>query len=138
MENDWRSRARAEIGGIKPFWSSKYGWSPVTEESDGAVDLFVTFHRAREPGKRYVLRLRYEEDFETAGRREEFVNPDDRTQAGKAYWPVGVQGFQTGRTPLAICLEGTFGFHSGLHKERDGRLAVLNRLLMEVQKCLDM
>jgi hypothetical protein len=34
-------------------------------------------------------------------------------------------------------LEGTWGFHSHHHRDRDGRQAQLNKLLMEIQKCLN-
>lgn len=145
MAADWHDEALAEIRGIKPRWVEKYGWAPALEAAgDDAdhIDLFVRFRR-REPGlpadaapKTYLLRLRYQADFKTAGRREHFVDPADRTKAGREYWPTGTGGFQRDRNPPTICLEGTYGFHSDLHRDRDGRRANLNRLLMEIQRCL--
>lgn len=129
-------RARAEVRGIKRFWADKYGWAHLAEEGDDYLHLFITFRRVKEPDRTYVLRLRYEKDFETAGRRETFVDPGDRGRDGKDFWPSG-QAFKVDQSPPAICLEGTYGFHSQLHKDRDGRAANLNRLLMEIQQCMD-
>lgn len=137
MDDGWRDRARAELESIKRFWADKYGWAPFVEEAEEHIDLFVTVKRKKEPDREYVLRLRYMADFQTAGRREAFVDPADRDRAGKEYWPTGVRGFNPSRNPPAICLEGTYGFHSDLHKDRDGRVANLNRLLMEIQQCMD-
>lgn len=138
MEEDWRRQVRSEIARINRKWSQRYGWTPVLKEGgDDHLDLYVTFSRKQEPDKVYVLRLRYLEDFRTAGRREDFVDPQDWCNAGKTHWPNGVRGFKLNRTPPGICLEGTYGFHSDLHKDRDGRKANLNRLLMEIQRCLN-
>lgn len=137
MDCEWKKQALAEIEGIKSFWSRKYGWAPVTNEGDDHVDLFITFRRAKEPDRRFVLKLRYEKDFKTAGRREDFVDPEDLSQAGEERWPQGVRGFKSNRKRPAICLEGTYGFHSDLHQDRDGRLASLNKLLLEIQQCFD-
>jgi hypothetical protein len=145
MVAGWREEALAEIGSIKRRWADKHGWAPEVDAGGGdgnCIDLYVRFRR-REPGEAadappriYLLRLRYQEDFRTAGRREQFVDPGDRNREGTPYWPAGANGFQPSRTPPAICLEGTYGFHSDLHRERDGRKANLNRLLVEIQKCL--
>ncbi len=145
MADGWRAEALEEIRSIKPRWVEKYGWSPqidTDEEHADYIDLYVRFRR-REPGqaadaapKTYVLRLRYLADFKTAGRREQFVDPEDWTKEGSAYWPTGVTGYNPGSSPPTICLEGTYGFHSQLHRERDGRRANLNKLLLEIQKCL--
>jgi hypothetical protein len=142
---DWRQKALTEVGGIKPFWVSKYGWNPVAEECANGIDLYVTFTKRRgseggseeKPAGRFVLRLHYESDYETAGRRESFVNPENRAEEGPQFWPSGVQGINPGEQPRTICLEGTWGFHSHHHRDRDGRRAQLNKLLMEIQKCLN-
>lgn len=136
----WRDKARLEISSIKPTWAERFGWAPLLREKECAVDLYVRLcrHAASEgPARAYVLRLRYESDYETAGRGEAFVNPEKWEEEGPQYWPVGVRGFNPSRTPPAICLEGTRGFHSDLHRERDGRRANLNRLLLELQRCID-
>jgi hypothetical protein len=140
---DWQDRAQAEIRGIKPVWAAKYGWKPKVQAREDAIDLYVSFARrpsgppSTEPPQRFVLRLRYESGFETAGRREAFVNPGDPDEEGRQFWPTGVSGILPEHNPPAICLEGTWGFHSVLHRERDGRRATLNRLLMEIQECLN-
>jgi hypothetical protein len=131
---DWRQRACQEIQGIRPYWSEKYGWAPRSEEHEARIDLYV--HFVKKPGTKYLLRLRYEPDFETAGRREAFLSPDDGKREGREFWPEG-SAFKTGENPPAICLEGTHGFHSRLHRDRDGRVANLNKLLLEIQKCLN-
>ncbi len=140
-DETWRERALAEIAAIKPAWEKRYRWAPDVREGDGLIDLFVRFSsRGASPNeeeKQFVVRLRYESDFETAGRREVFVNPENYEEEGIEYWPQGVQGINPGNNPPAICLEGTWGFHSVLHRDRDGRSANLNRLLIEIQRCLN-
>jgi hypothetical protein len=138
MSEKWRDRARAEIRSLKEFWIRKHGWSPLVrngeaEALEGPIDLYVHLIRNR---RSFVLKLRYEQDFETAGRREAFVNPEDLDVTGIEFWPHDVNAIKAGHTPPAICLEGTWGFHSALHKERDGRLANLNKLLLELQQCM--
>jgi hypothetical protein len=139
VTDEWRERARKEIEGIKPYWNEQYGWDPHLEDGLDAIDLFVRFSEAQPSGatpRTYLLRLRYQSDFETAGRREAFVNPDKRTEEAPGFWPSSGGGvFRSNESQ--ICLEGTFGFHSHLHRERDGRVANLNRLLMEIQKILN-
>lgn len=136
--DSWREAALAELAGIKPQWSSRYGWRPKVVEADNHIDLFVWLSRPCEDAEKehFVLRLRYQADFETAGRRESFLNPEDLPTEGRQFWPKGLPAFKESHNPPAICLEGTFGFHSVLHRDRDGRRARLNKLLMEIQKCL--
>jgi hypothetical protein len=134
----WKDKAREEIAGIKQVWSNRYAWCPVVAEADpnsdeGVMDLYVRFVRK---DREYVVRLRYEKDFETAGRRETFVDAKDVRLEGPGYWPTDMDAVKHSNNPPAICLEGTWGFHSVLHRERDGRLATLNRLLMELQICM--
>jgi hypothetical protein len=140
MAEEWRQKALAEIKTIKPAWAAKYGWDPEVREDDGCIDLVVRLTRraaSTRPPSRFVLRLRYQSDFETAGRREAFVNPENLAEEGPQFWPSGVRGFNPTNSPATICLEGTWGFHSFHHRERDGRRANLNRLLLEIQKCLN-
>lgn len=138
---EWRDKALAEIASIKPYWARKYGWNPTHVERDDAIDLYVRFERraGADPDKRsiFALRLRYKENYETAGRIETFVNPENLDEEGIAFWPVGVSGINPGENPQTICLEGTWGFHSHHHRERDGRTARINRLLMEVERCIN-
>lgn len=133
---DWRTNALAEIRGIKPHWGQRYGWAPVVRERDGCIELFVRFN-SRKLGRTFTLRLRYQNDFETAGRREAFVDPENLDVEGLEFWPPEKGAFKRNHNPPAICLEGTYGFHSHLHKDRDGRQANLNRLLIEIQQCLN-
>jgi len=142
--DEWYQKARAEIAGIKPFWAGKYGWNPVSEEHDGHIDLYVAFTKRppaggteEKPAQKFLLRLRYQSDFETVGRREVFVNPDNRAEEGAKFWPAGVHGINPDKTPQTICLEGTWGFHSHHHRDRDGRRAQLNKLLLEIEQCLN-
>lgn len=135
---DWREKAQAEIRGIKATWATKYGWAPEVQEQEGSdgIDLHVRFV-AKKSGRQFALRLRYQSDFETAGRREAFVDPENVECEGSQFWPTGVSGFNSTNSPQTICLEGTWGFHSHHHRDRDGRRANLNKLLMEIQKCLN-
>jgi hypothetical protein len=145
LARDWRAEALEEIRSIKPRWIEKYGWSPdinAQGELENEIDLYVRFQRLEAdqptdaPPRSYLLRLRYLADFKAAGRREQFVDPEDRTREGAEYWPTNINGFNPGANPPTICLEGTYGFHSQLHRERAGERANLNRLLLEIQKCL--
>jgi hypothetical protein len=142
---DWREAARAEATSLKPYYVKKYGWNPEVLEGDvGVLDLFVDLRGRRFPGKAYVLRLRYQPDWQHAGRRESFVDPDDRDQAGPAFWPpegspLNPNYMHNGVLTPAICLRGVFGFHSVLHTERpmEADDASLLRFLVELQKVMD-
>jgi hypothetical protein len=138
---DWRQKALQEVQSIKPFWATKYGWSPSTREEAEQIHLYVRFTRRGQPdqpGRReFLLRLTYAADYETAGRKEAFVNPDNLDEEGVAFWPEGVRGVNPTQTPPNICLEGTWGFHSHHHRDRDGRIANLNCLLVELEQCLN-
>lgn len=140
--SDWRDTARQEIRSIKPFWAEKYGWAPTSVEHEDHIDLFVRFAYPRRPpqgqtSRDVVLRLRYQSDYETAGRRETFVNPKNLDEECLELWPTGIRGINPDQKPPNICLEGTWGFHSHHHRDRDGRVARLNRLLMELEQCLN-
>jgi hypothetical protein len=140
--SDWREKALHEIGSIKPFWIAKYGWNPSFTDCDDHIDLYVRFARRSsgtecQAASEFVLRLRYQSDFETAGRREAFVNPKNLEEEGTQFWPEGARGVNPKQAPATICLEGTWGFHSHHHRDRDGRVARLNRLLLELEQCLN-
>ncbi len=139
---DWRQKALQEVQSIKPFWATKYGWNPSVREETEQIHLNVRFTRRgqpdQSPGRReFVLRLTYTADYETAGRKEAFVNPENLDEEGVAFWPEGVKGVNPTQNPATICLEGTWGFHSHHHRDRDGRVARLNRLLLELEQCLN-
>lgn len=136
MDEDWREAALAEIDSIKSTWSERYGWQPDIRKHEDHIDLYVHFYQNGEDSETYVLRLRYLPDFQTSGRKETFVNPDDWGEEGTKFWPSG-NAFKTNRNPPAICLEGTRGFHTDLHRDRAARKASLNKLLIEIQRCLN-
>lgn len=137
MFASWRGAALAEIRGIKTQWADRYGWCPHLRRGKDHLDLLVTFTRRRpEPSQAFVLRLRYGSDFKIAGRREEFVDPKDPSKGGPEYWPKNMRGVAMRDRPY-LCLEGTWGFHCVLHPERPAQRASLNRLLMEIEKCLN-
>lgn len=140
VSDPWKDSALAEISTIKSRWSERFGWAPAVRREADRIDLFVRFSRRRNADEQYVLRLRYPHDFRTAGRREAFVDPDDYDGEGLEFWPRGVRSLKLhegNSKPPMICLEGTWGFHSHLHRDRDGRRAKLNQLLMELQACMD-
>src|SRR5438067_5180628 len=83
----WREEALKEIEALKPYWVAKYGWRPGHVESDDAIDLYVRLQARRLDDRVFLLRLRYLADWRVAGRREAFVNPDDRSQEGIEFWP---------------------------------------------------
>lgn len=144
MGAGWRKKALDEIASIKPVWNERYRWNPMVrlpkeapEVEAAQVDLYLSFRGKRTGTRQYLLRLRYASDFETAGRREAFVNPENVEEEGPQFWPSIGSPFNPTHSPPAVCLEGAWGFHSVLHRERDGRRANLNKLLMEIQRCLD-
>lgn len=137
MSEDWREEALAEIDSIRSIWKERFGWRPEIRKHEDHIDLYVHFSREQTENDTYVLRLRYLPDFKTAGRAEAFVNPDDFKDEGTEFWPTGSNAFKPNRDSPAICLEGTRGFHTDLHRDRDARKASLNKLLLEIQRCLD-
>lgn len=137
MSHEWRDSAITEARSVKKLWAIRYEWDPIVIENDDWIDLFIQFRIKGNPERIHILRLRYEMDFETAGRREAFVNPENHEEAHLQYWPTGVGVIKNTHNPPAICLWGTWGFHSVLHKDEDGRKANLNILLIEIQQCLN-
>src|SRR6266545_3555749 len=96
---DWRAEAYAEIAALKRYYVDKYGWQPDVVESQEAVDLFVRLQGRRFPDKEYVLRLRYLPDWQGAGRREAFVDPDDRDHTDSKFWPPEGNGLNPNYRP---------------------------------------
>jgi len=131
----WREETHADIASISPAWARRYGWDLRTDESDDHIDLFV---RLSGGDHTLLLRLRYQEDFQSAGRREEFCDPDDPSRCGPEYWPRNTRGFTSTDGRRCICLAGTWGFHRLLHPERDDAAqTTVGRLLIEIQQLLN-
>jgi hypothetical protein len=136
----WREDARAEIDGLKPHFVAKYGWSPRVVEPDGTdwLDLIVTFVSKRLGGRVLALRLRYQPDWQIAGRREEFVDPREPSREGLEHWPPpGVRGINPEHNPPCICLRGVWGYHSVLHSDTPMGDTTLLGFLLELQAVLD-
>lgn len=136
---NWRNKGIAEVERLKPHWVSKYGWSPTVKESaEGeALDLFIRLKSKRHRDAAFLLRLRYQPDWETAGRRETFVDPKQPTIAGSRHWPTEIRGVLPTHDPPVICLRGTHGFHSVLHTDRPMGETSLLELLLELQRVMD-
>lgn len=134
---DWRNVAQAEIDDLKSYFVEKHGWQPRVVESEDTIDLFVTLASRRHLERVNVLRLRYQGDWQIAGRRETFVDPDSSGRDGIEYWPTGVSGVNPNNNPPAICIRGTWGYHSVLHTDRPMGDSTLLHLLLELQTMLD-
>jgi hypothetical protein len=138
----WRERALAEIGELKPRFVDRYGWQPQMTEHDDSIDLYVRLRGARTPETAYVLRLHYQADWQVAGRREAFVDPDHNDVVSSEFWPPEGDGLnpnyqhQNVLTPV-ICLRGTWGFHSVLHTDQPMNGSPLLQLLLELQSILN-
>lgn len=132
---DWREAAHREVRSLKPHFVEKYGWDPQVTETDDAIDVVFTL-RGKNLGDRvYALRLRYLPDWEDAGRREAFVDPDNPTVEGLEHWPPAntVRGVNPQHAPRCICLRGVFGYHSVLHSNERSNGATLLNFLLELQ-----
>jgi hypothetical protein len=137
---DWREAALAEVRGLKPHFVAKYGWNPVVSETpDGPVDLVVTIGGKRLGDRAYALRLRYLPDWQIAGRREAFVDPDDHTSEDLANWPPAdtVRGVNPNHNPPCICLRGVYGYHSVLHTNERPTGTTLLGFLLELHAVID-
>jgi len=136
---DWREQALKEIESIKQHFITKYGWGVSRVDESARTLLYVRFiNKTQTQPIEKVLRLAYEEGFPNQRPREGFVNPTDLSQEGLEFWmDDGQQAFKSTHNPPVICLEGTWGFHHILHKERDPHKANINKLLLEVQKCFE-
>jgi hypothetical protein len=142
---DWREAALAEATSLKPYYVDKYGWNPeVVDAGAEVIDLFVHLRGRRFPGQDYLLRLRYQPDWQKAGRRESFVDPENRDVAGREFWPPEGNGLNpnypwNGVVTPVMCLRGVWGFHSVLHTERpmEKEDPGLLHFLVELQKVMD-
>jgi hypothetical protein len=135
----WREDAHAEIDGLKPHFVSKHGWSASVVEPQGAdvLDLIVTLVSRRLGGRVLAVRLRYQPDWQVAGRREAFVDHHDVSREGLEHWPRGVRGVNPEHNPPCICLRGVWGYHSVLHADQPMGDTTLLGFLLELQAVLD-
>ena len=137
-EVTWRELVRKEIKSIKPYLIQKHSWEISLKEQENQNFLYVRMCHRQHPENVKILRLGYGPNFPNERPHEDFVNPDNFDEAGIQYWiNDGQQAFKTDRVPPVICLQGTWGFHHDLHKEKDPLQANLNRLLRDVQICLN-
>lgn len=141
---EWRAAALDEIGGLGQHWIEKYGWQPTHSESDDGINLFIRMRGRRTADREFLLRLRYEPDWQVAGRRESFVDPAHPDVVGRDSWPAGgaVRGVNSdhqvnGVPTPAICVRGTWGYHSVLHVNERTDGTTLGGLLLELQKLFD-
>jgi hypothetical protein len=144
----WREAALSEIAALKPHWVAKHSWGPRTVEREDAIDLYTSFRGTRlgEREREHVLRLRYRPDWQVAGRRETFVDPEQPEREGREFWPAegAVRGVnpnyridgQVAFTPC-ICLRGAWGYHSVLHSNESAEGSSLLGLLLELQEVID-
>ncbi|MCI0590814.1 MAG: hypothetical protein L0Y67_04300 [Gammaproteobacteria bacterium] len=135
---EWHAKALAEIASIKQHFIEKYGWQIKVVENTDLITLYMRLQHIRHPERVHMLRLAYGPGFPEERPREGFVNPNDLEQEGLEYWIDDSEGaFKLKHNPAVICLEGTWGFHHVLHRDRDPRHASLNKLLLEIQQCFD-
>lgn len=134
----WREEALKEIKSIKPYWIRKYRWNPQVVVLEDKVVLYLRFTHSHLSNRQKILRLEYGPNFPAERPREGFVNPHKWDEEGLEYWiNDGGRAFKRDHNPPVICLEGTWGFHQVLHRERDPLQANLNKLLLEIQQCFD-
>lgn len=137
-DNDWKSAAKAEIASIKKHFAEKHDWQISFEEGSDQLHLYVVFRHASRTDYKKVLRLTYMAEFPTVRPREAFVNPENYGQEGPEFWIDDQQkAFKSQQQPPVICLEGTWGFHHKLHRDRPVEKAVLTKLLLEIQACFN-
>jgi len=137
---EWAKAALDEIDELRRHWVVRHGWSPSVHKTDDAIELFVRITSRRLANRIYVIKLAYGPEWREAGRREDFVDPDDYAKAGRDHWPVHgtVRAVLTNNNPgPAICLKGTFGYHSMLHTTERPAGTSLGRLLLELQGVFD-
>jgi hypothetical protein len=143
---DWRGAALVDINGLKRHWVEKHRWRPETAVADEVVDVFVHLCGKRLEGREYVLRLRYQPDWQTAGRREAFVDPTNHGRDGLEFWPPEntIRGINPNHRPQplgsvvpCICLRGAWGYHSVLHSNERPDGTTLLGFLLELQGVID-
>lgn len=134
----WKEKALQEIAMIKPRFVQRCGWQLETVIEEDRVILYVRLQHRHHPARVRVLRLTYGPSFPDERPREAFVDPENPDQEGIEFWiDDGERAFKQNHNPPVICLEGTWGFHHRLHKDRDPSQANINRLLLEIQTCFD-
>ena len=92
---DWHGEALDEIGALKPYYVAKHGWQPEVAESEEAIDLFVRLRAAASRTRRSCCGCATCPTGSEAGRREAFVNPDDRDRRGPEVLAAGGQSAST-------------------------------------------
>jgi hypothetical protein len=134
----WKEKALQEIASVKQHFIHKHGWQLKTVDGDDHITLYVRLTHRNHPERIRMLRLVYGPGFPTERPREGFIDPENPDQEGIEFWiDDGERAFKRGHNPPVICLEGTWGFHQVLHRERDPLRANLNKLLLEIQSCFD-
>jgi hypothetical protein len=134
----WGEQALAEIASVKPRFIQKHEWQLTTREEQDKVILLVRMRHKRHPERIHVLKLLYGPGFPRERPRESFVDPNNYENEGLQFWiDDGNNAFKRNHNPAVICLEGTWGFHHVLHKERNPLVASLNKFLLEAQQCFD-
>lgn len=135
---EWCEQARLEIASVKPHFIRRHKWQLTTREEQDKIILFVRLQHKYHTDRIRVLKLTYGPGFPRERPRESFVDPNDYDSEGLEYWiDDNNRAFKSNHNPPVICLEGTWGFHQVLHKERDPFRASLNKLLLEVQQCFN-
>lgn len=134
----WRESALNEIASVKPRFIERNEWDLTIRQEQNTVTLLVKMRHKRHKDRVRVLKLTYGPGFPRERPRESFVDPSNYDNEGLEFWiDDRDHAFKRNHNPPAICLEGTWGFHSVLHKDRDPLRASLNKLLLEVQQCFD-
>ena len=141
---DWLDEAVQEINGLKGHWVTKHGWDPRWVQETDAIVLYVDMTSKRLDGREFLLRLRYEPDWQEVGRREAFVDLSPPHDASAEFWPPKdkVRGVlpdhnRNGRVISCICLRGVWGYHSVLHPNEGMEGASLLGFLLELQKVMN-
>lgn len=134
----WRKQALAEIASVKPRFIKKHEWQLTTDQEPDKVVLFIRMRHKNHPERVHVLKLTYGAGFPNERPRESFVDPNNYDNEGLEFWiDDGNHAFKRTHNPPSICLEGTYGFHHVLHKDRNPLVASLNKFLLEAQQCFD-
>lgn len=131
---DWRRAAQTDLDTLSQVWIDRYRWAPRVVDGEQRIDVYFNLHT---PDRPYLLRLRYESDFQRVGRREEFCDPDDPDRFGPECWPPEGGAFK--RRQGAICIPGTFGYHRKLHandNKHPMETTTLGQLTQRIQRAL--
>lgn len=138
ISDRWKERAIDEIASVKLQFIKRHEWQLQTIVDKSQVVLYVRLRHKSHPERIRIFRLVYGPGFPQERPREGFVDPENWDREGTEFWiDDGEQAFKRTHNPPVICLEGTWGFHQVLHRERDPLRANLNKLLLEVQACFN-